>query len=146
MFTYTLTPDELATFSQDDVRAAIRSRLASEHLEEDTIIIADEEGNEWDRLESPSEPTVIPEAVSEMVPTSEELEAKLDASAELKEAVALDESVTRPLVIRKLQLEARAEVRDQLREKDRTIATLRADNARFRQEIAKLSVKKGSEQ
>lgn len=129
MITYTLTPDELATFSDDNVRAGIRSRLAVEYAGEDTIIIADEEGNEWDRLVEPTEPI---EVFGDMAPTSEELELRLEASEELKEAVALDESVTRPLVMQKLRLEARSEVRDQLRSKDETIATLRAENARLK--------------
>lgn len=141
MITYTLTQDELATFSQDDVRAAIRSRLASEHLGEDVIIIADEEGNEWDRLESPTEPEVI----AEMAPTSQELEAKLEQSEELKEAVRIDESVTRPIVMRKLQLEARAEFRSELRAKDETILSLRAENARLRKEVAKAGQAKKAE-
>lgn len=143
MVIYTLTSDELANFSKDEVRAEIRSRLAAEHIGEDTIIIADEAGNEWDRLSEPTEPEVIPEVAGEMAPTSEELEAKLEANEQLKEAVILDETVTRPLVMRKLQLEARAEVRDQLRAKDETIGTLKAENARLRQELGK---SKGLEQ
>ncbi len=112
MIQYILTDEELASYSDDTVRAEVRTRVATMHPDEPAISIVDKDGWQWDHVSgaSPTEP-------SEVIPdTAEELEAKERESFQVQEEAARLESVVRPLVMGRLRAEARGEVREQLRE------------------------------
>lgn len=111
MIQYTLTEVELSTFSDDAVRAEIRSRVAATYPDEETIIIADVEGNEWDRVSGNAESVEAPPVL-----TDEERELRLEDEAKTRSDALRLETVLRPIVMTKLRSEARAEVREKLRE------------------------------
>lgn len=119
---YTLSDSELANFSDDLVRAEIRSRVATMYPEEETIIIADVEGNEWDRVSGDAS------SFSEPLPefTPEEQAERLEAEAKTLEEARRLEEVIRPIVMKKLRLEARAEIREQVREGANAVLELAA--------------------
>lgn len=109
MVQYTLTEEELSNFSDDNVRAEIRFRVANLHSNEGAIVIVDSEGNEWDRVTGGSELSV-PELSDE-----EQAAQALETLRNEEEAHRL-ETVIRPLVMHRLMSEARMEVRAELRE------------------------------
>lgn len=109
MIHYTLTDEELTNFADDAVRAEIRTRIAEQNPEE-TVILIDGEGNEWDRV------TGAPAAPSLLDLTDDELAQKAEEESQINEEAERLETVVRPLVMKRLMAEARSEVRAELRE------------------------------
>lgn len=126
MIKVTLSSDDLAKYSDAEQRGKIRSEIASNHSDEDEISIVDIDGIEIDRVAGTDNFAVAL--------TDEEVEARhLDDEATKKEAEKL-ESVIRPLVMKKLRAEARAEVREQLNEGKEAILELRTLKAKMNEE------------
>lgn len=127
---YQLTDEEKAEFHIDEKRAEIRRKASALQLSTTTIHVVDKDGDVWDTVQGD-----IPadDDLAVVMPTlsPEEVEAKAaEEAASLEEAKRLEE-VIRPLALKRLRAEARAEFVEQLRSKADEILKLRAELAKF---------------
>lgn len=122
MKTYILSESELANFSDDNVRAEIRGRVSAEALKNETVNIQSVSGDVYD-------------IVSGSIPFDGELavaltDEQLAERREIEEANSAEilriETEIKPLVMQRLRVLARHEMRDEIHKAKTEILELRA--------------------
>lgn len=116
-----LSAEQIDQYSNDEFRAQIRTELSGKYTEDETIHVTDPEGQVWDVFQG-----ALPgQAVEVTGPSAEEIQAREAQERKDAEHIQYLEQEIRPIVMKRLKLEAKHEVKAEMKALTDEIVTLK---------------------